>query len=72
MSTVGRQSKTFKESSPPASANDISNANGCQGLGDFEMKGVCSLLKMWESGTSVNFSHASTGVEMKRKVKKTM
>lgn len=36
---------------------DISNANDCQGLGDSEMNGVSSLLKMRESGRNVNFSH---------------
>ncbi|XP_028772294.1 uncharacterized protein LOC114729462 [Neltuma alba] len=36
---------------------DTSNANDCQGLGDSEMNGVSSLLKMRESGRNVNFSH---------------
>ncbi|KAI9078062.1 hypothetical protein K1719_039987 [Acacia pycnantha] len=36
---------------------DISNPNDCQGLGDSEMNGVSSLLKMRESGRNVSFSH---------------
>lgn len=49
---------------------DISSANDCQGLGDSEMNGVSSLLKMRESGRNLIFSQAtwSDGVEKSNSV----